>query len=732
MEQNIHKKLIHNVSSPLLLGKYNNIFNNKNFTGVSAYNDIKLKFRKKLSSIKNSDKMQMKKIVLLNSLIKQNSIISRNKNNNNNISISGDTELLSGQIANEHANIIMNKYYYPDIEKEHEKSKKLNEEIDINKMMTFYTKLKYKKEKEELQKIINKQKIIHFTNDYSNNSKVKNLFYQQTIKSRNSIIKKSDNLKLKASYITNKKNSQTSVSDLIIFDVHNKLYKNPFHSFDIMKKNKLIYNSVIDDYNLNRLNSFKKLQNEVNQLLNLQIKYSRNAQNNIKILPSIPKVALQNLGTMKRESNEKIDTEDIKNEINLLNKAMPKFFSKYFNLGRKRGEKYLLKLTNLYPAKNSPESRSQFIFVQDGKDIILHGGYNISRRHNIWQFNPIEKSWTSIEPIGLNNDIRYAHSGVLYHKNLYIFGGKFFKGVNFGEIEIFNLDKKVWTVPNLESEKRIPLRRNFVSCGIGNTMFVHGGMTEDDQYLKDMYILRYKPLKWHDIDLNNSEVKIPPLAHHCCCLVMPQSIVVHPKFNIYSMPERGERKKFANIKEKGIYIFGGKLSNEGPINNNLYVIKIGIKPLEVILLKTTGKPPCPRYDSSLNFYEKGNMLIVHGGRSNNQENENGLNDTYILNLYYLSWTQVEYFNNKFIVSPRYYHQCVIYNDNLYIFGGMTGNNYIGSELTVIDLNSNLKCNKEKIILDMKKQKSDILEEKTNNQKKNSYYIFVYKHKNNKN
>ena len=33
-------------------------------------------------------------------------------------------------------------------------------------------------------------------------------------------------------------------------------------------------------------------------------------------------------------------------------------------------------------SKNSPESRSQFIFVRDEKDIVLHGGYNISRKNH--------------------------------------------------------------------------------------------------------------------------------------------------------------------------------------------------------------------------------------------------------------------------------------------------------------------------------------------------------------
>ena len=65
----------------------------------------------------------------------------------------------------------MKKYFYPDNEKSHEKSNKLNEEIDVNKVLTFYSKLKYKKEKEEVKKIINKQKeMTIFTGDTSNDN----------------------------------------------------------------------------------------------------------------------------------------------------------------------------------------------------------------------------------------------------------------------------------------------------------------------------------------------------------------------------------------------------------------------------------------------------------------------------------------------------------------------------------------------------------------------------------
>ena len=219
-----------------------------------------------------------------------------------------------------------------------------------------------------------------------------------------------------------------------------------------------------------------------------------------------------------------------------------------------------------------------------------------------------------------------------------------------------------------------------------------------------MYLLDYKLLKWNDIDINNRQVKIPPLAHHCCCLVVPEKTFLNTFFNIYSSPELSDKVEENGIKVKGIYIFGGKISSFGPINKQIYVIKIGIKPFDVVELKTSGVPPCPRYDSSVNFYEKGNMLIIHGSRNNNKEGENGLNDTFILDLFNLNWKQVEYYNENYIVRPRYFHQSVEFEGNLFIFGGIYGDNFIGSELEIIDLNSNEKCKRERFILEKRKKK----------------------------
>ena len=339
MEENIYKKLIHNMSSPFLLGKNNDIINNKNDSINHNHKNIKLLLNRKLSPLKTPNKIRLKKIVLSNKLFKKDMNLTRNINNN--ISKSCDLEL-SAEKANEDANKMMKKYYNPDIEKENEQLNELKEDvIDLNNMMTFYTKLKYKKEKEEIKKMMNKQrKITIFTSDNSNNtSSFQTLFTPFSKKTRRNSIRRSIRMDSNASYITNKNNSQISTNNFITLDVHKKVYKSPLHSLEVMKKNKIIYNSIIDDYNVNRFNSFQKLEKELGPLLSLKYDLSNKNHNKIKILPYIPNIPMmpnENFEIKEEENlDSKIGASNINEGLSFLNQGMPIYFQNFFTIGKK-------------------------------------------------------------------------------------------------------------------------------------------------------------------------------------------------------------------------------------------------------------------------------------------------------------------------------------------------------------------------------------------------------------
>ena len=148
------------------------------------------------------------------------------------------------------------------------------------------------------------------------------------------------------------------------------------------------------------------------------------------------------------------------------------------------------------------------------------------------------------------------------------------------------------------------------------------------------------------------------------------------------------------ISIKGWYIFGGKTKSDSSIgiSNDLYILKLGIKPCEWIKCNNTmGNKPCPRYFHSMNYFENGNFIIIHGGRNDNKSESFALNDTFILNLENFNWIEVQLFSQSqdFKIFPRCSHCSIIYNNKLIICGGMNNNNYLGSALLIVNLDGTI-------------------------------------------
>jgi hypothetical protein len=108
-------------------------------------------------------------------------------------------------------------------------------------------------------------------------------------------------------------------------------------------------------------------------------------------------------------------------------------------------------------------------------------------------------------------------------------------------LEVFNLEDKIWTTPQIVSKNMVQLRRNHVAKVIGHQMFIHGGINENGEYLSDSFLFNFYPPRWSQcviIDPNSA----PCLAGHAACLVLPTEIKYHAKMSIYKFPELGYGK----------------------------------------------------------------------------------------------------------------------------------------------------------------------------------------------
>lgn len=103
---------------------------------------------------------------------------------------------------------------------------------------------------------------------------------------------------------------------------------------------------------------------------------------------------------------------------------------------------------------------------------------------------------------------------------------------------------------------------------------------------------------------------------------------------IHQIMERYEHQFKFQIKEEGIYIFGGKGLND-LANNDLRILKTGKKSLEWITPDVIGRPPSARYSHTMVYSDYLNCLIVFGGRNDNNlplKQATCFNDIHILML----------------------------------------------------------------------------------------------------
>ena len=79
-----------------------------------------------------------------------------------------------------------------------------------------------------------------------------------------------------------------------------------------------------------------------------------------------------------------------------------------------------------------------------------------------------------------------------------------------------------------------------------------------------------------------------------------------------------------------------------------------------------------RYFHSMSYYERGNFLIIHGGRNDLNSDLFALTDTFIFDLEFLEWHRVVLYSNieGFKIMARCAHKSVVHNNRLIIFGGI--------------------------------------------------------------
>ena len=489
-----------------------------------------------------------------------------------------------------------------------------------------------------------------------------------------------------------KKNS--SSKNKLKININDINYKNPFQSLNVINDNNLVFNEISKDVLVRQRNLYdKRVENLEGNLRKFNVK--------------MPKIKVSNL-------NPKMgDAISMLNFVNNEENKNSNLFPLIPNTSRE------LKLFSYfrYAYKNFPEGRQQFSLCMKENNIIISGGLSSNMKTmQIWSLNIENLQWNKIHTSNTTN-CRYGHTSIYFQNNIYYYGGRIKednKDVLTG-LEIYNFLDNSFSVPqNIIDNK---LRRNHIAILIAGQILFHGGINSDNEILDDILLLNLNPLKWMN-PIINTYLPMPKVYGHASCLVIPTSILLHYKFNIYRYPDEdknSDKKDNNKLKERGLYIFGGKTKEDGGLTNDLWVLVLGQKPIFWNKIKTNGNPPCPRYYHTMNYFEKSNYLIVHGGRNDILSSTSALDDTYVLDLTNFGWMKIILYSNlpDFKVFSRYGHKSTIFLDKLIILGGVNNNNYIGSSLFIVNLD---------FYYDTKiKSAEQLMIEESNNNKNNNDY-----------
>ena len=533
---------------------------------------------------------------------------------------------------------------------------------------------------ENLENILKKYQMAFIEKKGSNSIQEENQKYMR--KKDTNLIKKMQ--KFNKSVLYNTLCSRNEDCNLKVV-IDQKKYGNPYQSLGVIKHNNHIFNSINKDFFYRQTCLFKN-----------QIKYIQ--ENQCKIRSNIPNVHItltENKGQFEIPVVDLTEEQD-KKEINYLS-LLP------LNNGIRLFSYYR------YPNKNFPECREQFSIYCKDKEISICGGLSVSSKGlSIWTLNLEKLEWTKMNQKQETNN-RFGHTSTLFNNKIYFYGGKIKtgNGTTCVGFEIFNLNDKNFSLMDPVGELPIS-RRDHIAQLIGNNIFYHGGITDNGEVLNDCFFINLIDYKCLFCAVNN-KFPSPKLYGHTACLVLPKEYN-DKKVDIYSFPE--VELNNCKLKEKGLFVFGGKSKEEGGFSNKLYVLIFGQKPLKWICPETKGKSPSARFFHSMNYFEKGNMLIIHGGRNDMMSENSALNDTYIFDLEKFEWFNVELYSNlsMFKVLNRCGHQSAIYKNKLIILGGMNNNGYIGSALFIINLDlsysSGTKSIEEIMIKSLEQKKSE--------------------------
>jgi len=489
-------------------------------------------------------------------------------------------------------------------------------------------------------------------------------------------------------------------------DVSSKInyYNNQYDSFNSLQINRNLFNQLILKQEKEQIKQFlkKELQNE-------QRKFTYNL---------MPKIKTIELSKYKKEAKENtnniINHKTVVNSIYDLSKIPRKEL--FFNFK----SVYLKTISKFLSTPTCREGATMLSHLDDESNnykIYLFAGMNVIRLNDLWEctistINKLEKKyiWKKVDIIGEKPLPRNGHSMIYYRNNLVIYGGIIEEkgGIKLHEdLLCYDMIDKKFSVEICMNKFGVTWRSFHIAEILGQYMFIYGGGDEKGNILADPWALDLERMRWEQAKFN-SEI-LPKRKFHCSCQVFPPQKKYHPKFSLFKVYSEPGLFNNTKILVEGIYIFGG-LDENLKCTNDILIIKRG-RPLQLFKAITKGKAPVPRCESTMNFFEKLNVVIIYGGKNEYSKYGPYFNDMYFLDVETLNWVKIELNINESFYPRGRHCSCIVENE-IIIFGGYNDNFLLKTDLLIgnLDIGESTKIIRaSKLIKNKNKLKKDKIE-----------------------
>ena len=454
-------------------------------------------------------------------------------------------------------------------------------------------------------------------------------------------------------------------------------YNNQYDSFNSLQINRNLYNQLILQQEKEQIKQFlkKELQNE-------QRKFT------YKLMPKIKTIELSKY---KKETKESTVTPNsrkaiVNSIIDFSKIPRADIFVSFRSVYLKTISKFLSTPTCRQGATMIPHLDSDMNINK----LYLFGGMNIIRLNDLWvcsitSINKFEKKyiWKKVNIKGEKPLPRNGHSMVYYRNNLIMFGGIIEEkgGLRVQEdLLCYDLIDQKFSVEVCMNKFGVTWRSFHIAEILGQYMFIYGGGDDKGNIIADPWALDLERMKWEQAKFNTES--LPKRKYHCSCQVFPPQKKYHTKFSLFKVYSEPGLFNSTKILVEGIYIFGG-IDENLKCSNDILIIKRG-RPLQLYKAIIKGKPPIARCESTMNFYEKLNVVIIYGGKNEYSKYGPYFNDMYFLDVETLTWIKIELNLNESFY-PRGRHCSCVVGDEIIIFGGNNDNFLLKTDLLIGNL-----------------------------------------------